>query len=451
MCCGVVVWALALGLSVRPHLAAAPATAPAGPQEVAVPAGDVDPPSSSDCLMCHGDASAMREDGTPVFVSQEVFEASVHGFFSCVDCHQDLAAADEWPHPQTLARVDCSMCHTEAVERYNVGVHATPLPPGGEAATCVDCHGMHDMRYSADPESRTHHLRIAATCGRCHGAEDVRARLGRHADVAGPFADSIHGRALDRAGLIVAPTCSDCHNAHDVLRPTDPTSPVAAANVPSTCGTCHEGIERQFSAGVHGVMLEAGVTAPACQTCHTAHAIPRGESHAWQLSVIGQCGTCHTDRVATFKDTFHGQVTALGGRMVAGCADCHGAHEILPASDPRSPIAPANLVQTCGTCHPNANENFVKYDPHADRRDRHRNPALYWTAQFMHLLLGGVFAFFGLHTTLWFAKEVRERRDRRREAQRRRAEAAERARRREAEQATPRPAPGREDADGRAE
>jgi hypothetical protein len=31
----------------------------------------------------------------------------------------------------------------------------------------------------------------------------------------------------------------------------------------------------------------------------------------------------------------------------------------------------------------------------------------------MHLLLAGVFAFFGLHTTLWFSKEVRQRRERR--------------------------------------
>jgi hypothetical protein len=76
---------------------------------------------------------------------------------------------------------------------------------------------MHDIRPSADPESRTHHLAIAATCARCHGVEDVRARGGTHRDVAGPFADSIHGVALSRSGLVVAPTCSDCHNAHDVL------------------------------------------------------------------------------------------------------------------------------------------------------------------------------------------------------------------------------------------
>jgi hypothetical protein len=112
-------------------------------------------------------------------------------------------------------------------------------------------------------------------------------------------------------------------------------------NIPSTCGTCHEGIERQFQAGVHGTMLKNGAKAPACQTCHTAHGITRSESHAWQLSVIGQCGTCHTDRLATFKDTFHGQVTALGGRMVAAAptatARTRFCRRAIPARRSRPP------------------------------------------------------------------------------------------------------------------
>jgi hypothetical protein len=151
---------------------------------------------------------------------------------------------------------------------------------------------------------------------------------------------------------------------------------------------------------------------PACQTCHTAHGIQRAESLGWQLSVIGQCGTCHADRIATFRDTFHGQVTNLGFRTVAGCADCHGAHEILPASDPRSPISPGRLVETCGKCHANANANFVKYDPHADKHDRARSPLLFYMTKLMTVLLAGVFGFFGLHTTLWFSKEIRLRRGR---------------------------------------
>jgi hypothetical protein len=34
---------------------------------------------------------------------------------------------------------------------------------------------------------------------------------------------------------------------------------------------------------------------------------------------------------------------------------------------------------------------------------------------FMKVLLAGVFAFFGIHTALWFPRELRERRRRRRE------------------------------------
>ncbi len=184
--------------------------------------------------------------------------------------------------------------------------------------------------------------------------------------------------------------------------------------MPSTCGTCHEGIALKFNAGIHGQMLAAGnMKAPACQTCHTPHSIQRAESTEWQLNVIRQCGTCHLERIATFRDTFHGQVTSLGSRAVAGCADCHGPHEILPSSDPRSMTAPANLVTTCGRCHANAGANFVKYDPHADKHDRVRSPVLYYMAQFMSLLLVGVFSFFGIHTTLWFTREVRLLRERR--------------------------------------
>ena len=211
-----------------------------------------------------------------------------------------------------------------------------------------------------------------------------------------------------------ASTCSDCHGAHAILNPKDPNSPVAKGHLAATCGKCHEGIETLFESGIHGQILAKGsLGGPACLTCHTAHAIQRTDVPAWQLSVIGQCGTCHTDRIQTFRDTFHGQVTSLGFRTVAGCADCHGPHEILPASDPRSPIAPANLVKTCGKCHQNATGNFVKYDPHANKHDSTHYPVLYLASRTMSILLLGVFGFYGLHTSLWFSKEMRVRRQRR--------------------------------------
>ena len=49
----------------------------------------------------------------------------------------------------------------------------------------------------------------------------------------------------------------------------------------------------------------------------------------------------------------------------------------------------------------------MKYDPHADKHDRARNPFLYLTAKFMQALLFGTFGFFGLHTILWAVRTSR--------------------------------------------
>ena len=92
----------------------------------------------------------------------------------------------------------------------------------------------------------------------------------------------------------------------------------------------------------------------------------------------------------------------------ARCWDCHGAHDILPESDPDFPVNPANLIKTCGRCHADANASFVKYQPHANPRNRKLNPPLYFTRFFMNLLLWSVLGFFSLHTLLWFIRAKRE-------------------------------------------
>ncbi len=55
-------------------------------------------PSNDDCIACHGDASATRENGSSIAVLPEVFGKSVHGPMSCVDCHVDLTAVADFPH-----------------------------------------------------------------------------------------------------------------------------------------------------------------------------------------------------------------------------------------------------------------------------------------------------------------------------------------------------------------
>jgi hypothetical protein len=204
------------------------------------------------------------------------------------------------------------------------------------------------------------------------------------------------------------------------MRPkSDPQSRVSRANIPGTCGACHMGVKATWEQSEHGKLRQAAVLqAPGCTDCHSAHAIERHDMPQWQLAVIGACGTCHVDRIGTYRDTFHGQVTQLGEARIATCASCHGAHQVLPASNPLSKVSAQNRLDTCKQCHPKANANFAMYDPHPNRHVKESGVLLYYTGWFMDLLLLGVFTFFGLHTVLWFLrslKAVRERRARERQ------------------------------------
>jgi len=371
------------------------------------------PPDNDTCQTCHADPSMVRADGRPALVRADAFTASVHGVLGCVDCHADLASAAEFPHPERLARVSCRSCHDEPAAGLAGSVHG--MLSGAAALQCTSCHGApHQIRPSSDFESPTYKLQIAGTCGQCHGGlAGPGARRGPA--VAGLFADSIHAVALERT--TVAPTCTDCHRSHDILRRTDAKSPVHPPNIPATCGACHGEQRRLFGASVHAAQLAAGnAGAPQCASCHTAHRMAATASDEWQLAAVEQCGTCHREALATYRDSVHGQVTALGFTPVAKCADCHESHQVHPVSDARSSVSTQNRLTTCRACHPAATANFVQFQPHANKEDPERSPELYYAALFMDGLLIGVFLFFGAHTLLWF---VRERNDSSAEEERR--------------------------------
>ncbi len=111
----------------------------------------------------------------------------------------------------------------------------------------------------------------------------------------------------------------------------------------------------------------------------------------------------------SYFETFHGKVSKLGSGRTAKCNDCHGSHNILPVSNPGSTLSRANVVETCKTCHPNSNRQFVGYLTHATHHNKGKYPYLYYTFWFMTLLLVGTFGFFGAHTLLWLPRAIRER------------------------------------------
>jgi hypothetical protein len=383
----------------------------------AIPAARAAAPTPADpnetCFACHGDKDAKGATGKSIAVEAAAFVKSVHGEMKleCTACHTDVSAK-KIPHAEKLKPVACGSCHDKPVKEYAATVHGVARKGGSTAAaSCVDCHGTHDIRRSKDPASRTGHANLETTCGSCHGKEAIAGQAKMPGgNVAGPFHDSIHGRALAGAALGSAPTCTNCHGAHSIRSKSDPQGSAHRARIPDTCGACHAKQRQDFGKGQHGKLRQEGnLGAPGCTDCHSAHRIQSHSLPLFQTEVIKECGNCHADHLKTYRDTFHGQVTALGYSRVATCASCHGSHEILPASNPASTVSPQNRLKTCQKCHAGASENFALYDPHANRHDRARSPLYYYTGKFMELLLFGVFTFFGIHTLLWFYRSLRVR------------------------------------------
>jgi cytochrome b subunit of formate dehydrogenase len=219
-------------------------------------------------------------------------------------------------------------------------------------------------------------------CGRCHGdLKFVVEQPGLFSTR--PFfayQQSVHGRAVEQ-GKSEAAICTDCHGAHEVTGPDDPRSPIFRTHIPGTCGRCHAPVYAEYRESIHGEAAARGIgAAPVCTSCHGIHSIRSPvdpESRVSARAVArSTCAQCHqseqlTDdfgvprqRVESYYDSFHGLESRLGSVATANCASCHGVHNILPSSDPRSTIHEANLPSTCGRCHPGASDNFARGQIH---------------------------------------------------------------------------------------
>ncbi|MCK6562830.1 cytochrome c3 family protein [candidate division KSB1 bacterium] len=339
-----------------------------------------------DCLMCHGDESLTTTDSTgrehSLFVTPGHLENSVHAGFDCVTCHADVT---EIPHAEKLAPAACQTCHEDAVADLAESVHG--LPQIADAPTCSDCHGSHDIRLRADTLSWVNPKQLAFTCGRCHADPAIVKKY--HIPIRDPltaYNRSVHGR-LTLAGVDSAATCSSCHGSHKILDANNPASLVFHFNIPKTCAQCHQTVAAEYTASVHGAAVARGMRAsPVCTDCHTEHAIESPAVASAPTSArnvaVETCGRCHastrltekyglrTERVSTFTDSYHGLALRSGQLSAANCGSCHGVHNILPSSDPRSMINPDNLVQTCGQCHPNASANFARGPVHFTEDER---------------------------------------------------------------------------------
>jgi hypothetical protein len=367
---------------------------------VAGPAG-AGAQATLECQRCHGELELLRQhtrslpEARRMRVPHEELAASAHGDMTCTGCHTGYG---RFPHPTSARTASCADCHGGAAAEWQRSAHAAPHGERdsdvGEVVTCVQCHGVHTVVAAARLAEGRELLAMNERCTSCHEIQRL------------PGDDPHRG-----AGGV---GCHSCHSAHEQLPPADPASRMAAHNQPRFCGSCHEEAAAIWLQDVHGRALMAtdaedydpryGGGPPTCSTCHGAHPTARAGDRGFTAASVERCIQCHEHAGRTFFGTYHGKATALGSVVVATCADCHSAHRILPASDPRSTVADQNLVATCGECHPYARPAFVKYDSHPEPFNRHRNPYIFYSFWFMNSLLIGTLTVFGLHTLAWWVR-----------------------------------------------
>lgn len=176
-------------------LTAGTVQAESGPVPVMVPA---EPEGNEACLECHSKADHMVRDGKEISVQVDprAYTESVHGIISCVRCHAEAGpehAKDptkplNLPTGRDLAVLKsqgCVKCHAgDYPESYDQSFHGIAIKHGDtRAATCVDCHGVHNILPSRNPSSSVAKANLAKTCGtaECHqGAPDNFAEGKEH-------------------------------------------------------------------------------------------------------------------------------------------------------------------------------------------------------------------------------------------------------------------------------
>ncbi|NOZ01895.1 MAG: hypothetical protein GXP54_08410 [Deltaproteobacteria bacterium] len=286
------------------------------------------------CVGCHGshyvEKASEKKNGDRLRFQKKTcgrcheaekteYENSFHGqskaehVATCVDCHGShriLSSSNPDSRTYHLNQAEtCAACHTDpdagfspkkiqAVKDYFKSVHGLAISRSGlmVSATCVDCHGSHDISEICPECVGKVRARIPNICGKCH----AKARKDYFA--------SIHGAPLI-AGNLDVPVCVDCHRSHQIQSHLDPGSSVYPTHISQLCLGCHQN---------------------------------ENIINKYEFPPL---------RKETYLKSYHGAASKLGDKTVANCGSCHGFHLILPDDDPRSSINPANLAATCGKCH----------------------------------------------------------------------------------------------------
>ncbi len=89
--------------------------------------------------------------------------------------------------------------------------------------------------------------------------------------------------------------------------------------------------------------------ANGCSSCHEGADVEEFP-HPFPLERV-QCQNCHDEEAEQYKGSLHGIALEKKDPDAPTCLDCHGYHDILPPTDPRSKTYVMRIPVMCGRCH----------------------------------------------------------------------------------------------------
>ena len=157
-------------------------------------------------MFCHGETGTLAGDEKTqhLIVTEENLAGDIHWQkgLRCHDCHGGSPSLDDYvdhrndsgframTSPAEIPAF-CGRCHSDTefmrtyrpsprvdqVAEYWTSGHGQRLKENGDekVATCVSCHGHHNIRAVDDLESPVYPTRVAEMCATCHSDEQVMA------------------------------------------------------------------------------------------------------------------------------------------------------------------------------------------------------------------------------------------------------------------------------------
>jgi cytochrome b subunit of formate dehydrogenase len=189
-------------------------------------------------------------------VKERELRESVHKNLDCSTCHGET----EMGFGKLNEVTTCASCHEQAFSAFRTSVHADSVRKEmPQAASCVACHGSHEVQAVNSPLSPVSRMRVTeATCARCHESPAWTETHPNPPNVVADYRRSFHGLSAALGDQRVA-NCASCHSYHEILLSSNPLSTTHERNLAQTCAACHTGANVPFATGGVPTFATGGV------------------------------------------------------------------------------------------------------------------------------------------------------------------------------------------------